>query len=141
MTERAPSYGLQIGQPMPTSIGLCADEYHALRQLRLAMEKETAAVKAREDEVEDYIINNLSKSDDTGAAGKFYRAQIKVDTAPKLAEGAGWQALTAHVARTGEFDLLQKRLNNTAVKDRWDAGADVPGVERMRVVKVSITKI
>ena len=67
---------LAVGSPLPKSIGLCADLYSDVRALRLMMEKEVEAVQARETEVKNFIIDNLSKSDDTGAAGKRFRAQI-----------------------------------------------------------------
>lgn len=126
------------GATLPQSIGLCADEYARVRAIRLAMEKEVEGVKARETEIREHIIANLSKSDDTGAAGKHYRAQIVMKVKPKLSD---WAALTAAIQETGRFDLLQKRLGEKAVEDLWADGFDVPGVERMNIPEVSITKI
>jgi hypothetical protein len=123
---------------MPQSIGLCADEYHDVRDLRLAMEKEVEAVKARESEIRTHIIDNLSKSSDTGAAGLRYRAQIVTKAVPKLAD---WSLFTAAVQKTGRFDLIQKRLSEKAVADLWAEGFSVPGVEKINVPEVSITKI
>lgn len=129
---------LAVGAPMPRSIGLCADEFARVRALRLLMEKETEAVKAREGEIREHIITNLSKSDDTGASGLKYRAQIVVKVKPKLTD---WAALTKTIQETGRFDLLQKRLGEKAVEDIWAEGFDVPGVEKMNIPEVSITKI
>ena len=126
------------GTPLPASIGLCADEYARVRQLRLAMEKEVEGVKARESEIREHIIANLSKSDDTGAAGKHYRAQIIVQVKPKLAD---WAALCKVIQETGRFDLIQKRLGEKAVEDLWADGFDIPGVECMNIPTVSIAKI
>lgn len=127
-----------VGAPMPKSIGLCADDYAAVRAIRLRMEKEVEAVKARESEIREHIISNLSKSDDTGAAGLKYRAQIVMKTKPKLSD---WALLTQCVAETGRFDFLQKRLGEKAVEDMWEQGFDIPGIERMNIPDVSITKI
>ena len=124
--------------PIPTSIGRCADLYSDTRQLRLAMEKEAAEVKAYESKIRDYIIDNLSKSDDTGASGLKYRAQIVTKLQASVTD---WTATHAYVQKTGRFDLLQKRISDTAVKAMWEEGETVPGVERMNVVDVSITKI
>lgn len=123
---------------MPPSIGLCADLYSEVRELRLAMQKHVDAVKARETEIREFIINNLSKSDDTGAAGKRYRAQIVTKDVPALKD---WDAFTNFVIKSARFDLLQKRLSDRAVKDMWEEGQDVPGVEKFRTVDVSITKV
>lgn len=123
---------------MPPSIGLCADLYSEVRELRLAMQKHVDAVKQRESEIREHIINNLSKSDDTGAAGKRYRAQIVTKDVPALKD---WDAFTDYVIAHGRFDLMQKRLSDRAVKDMWEEGQDVPGVEKFRTVDVSITKL
>jgi hypothetical protein len=129
---------LQQGAPLPPSIGLCADLYSEVRELRLAMQKHTDAVKARETEIREHIIDNLSKSDDTGAAGKRYRAQIVTKDVPALKD---WDRFTAFVMKSGRFDFLQKRVADKAVKDAWEEGLDVPGVEKFKTVDVSITKI
>lgn len=126
------------GSPLPASIGLCADMYHDVRELRLAMQKEVDAIEAREKEIKDYIVNNLSKSDDTGAAGKRYRAQIVTKVTPAAAD---WEKIHAYVAENDRFDLLQKRLSDKAVQDTWESGEEIPGVERFNSVSVSITKL
>lgn len=133
---------LEVGAPMPKSIGRCADLYHDVRELRLLMEKEVEAIKSRETEIQEWIINNLSKSDDTGAAGLRYRAQVRSETKPQVnEEQGGWKALWAFIAKNNRFDLLQKRLGEKAVADMWDAGETVPGVAKVHVPKLSITKI
>jgi hypothetical protein len=129
---------LAVGSPLPPSIGLCADLYSDVRALRLMMEKEVEAVKARENEIREHIISNLSKSDDTGAAGKRYRAQIVMKEVPKIAD---WTKLTGYILANDAFDLIQKRLSDTAVTGRWEAGELVPGVDKMNIPSVSITKI
>lgn len=126
------------GAPLPGSIGLCADLYAEVRELRLAMQKHVDEVQAREREVREHIIANLSKSDDTGAAGKKYRAQIVTKLKPSLKD---WDAFTAFVAKNQRFDLLQKRMSEKAVLDMLEEGESVPGIERFNAVDVSITKI
>lgn len=126
------------GDPMPKSIGLCADEYSAVRALRLAMEKLVESVKARETEIQEYIIVNLSSGSDTGASGLKYRAQIVKKDAVHIKD---WQAFTGYVLENDRFDLLQKRLSDKAALDLFADGVDVPGLEKMKVPKVSITKI
>lgn len=127
-----------LGAEMPESIGGCADLYAEVRDLRLAMKKRVEEVEAREKEVRDYIIANLSKSADTGAAGKRYRAQIRVKVKPTVED---WSKVHAFILETQRFDLLQKRLSEKAVEDTWEEGEEIPGVGRFNAVDVSITKI
>lgn len=129
---------LEVGAPLPKSMGRCADLYNDVRQLRLAMDKEVEAVKARESEIREYIISNLSKSADTGAAGLRYRAQIVMKDSPRATD---WQALWGYIAKHNRFDLLQKRLGEKAVMDTLADNVKIPGVEVVHVPDVSITKI
>lgn len=123
---------------IPESIGRCADLYHDVRDLRLAMAKEVEAVEEFEREVKQRIIDNLSKSEDTGASGLRYRAQVVTTVKPTVSD---WPTLQAHILATKNFDLVQKRISDKAVADRWEAGEVIPGVERFNSVGVSVTKI
>ena len=124
--------------PIPESIGRCADLYHDVRDLRLAMAKEVEEVETFERRVKQHIIDNLSKSEDTGAAGLRYRAQVVTKVKPTVTD---WGALHSYVAQTGRFDLLQKRASDTAVQATWGEGIEIPGVERFNSVDVSVTKL
>lgn len=126
------------GSPLPNSIGACADLFHDVQELRRAMAKEVEAVERREREIKNHIIDNLSKSDDTGAAGLRYRAQIVTKTVPAAED---WDKIRAYVAQTGRFDLLQNRLSDKAVTDMWEEGEEVPGIGRFNSVSVSIKKL
>lgn len=131
---------------MPQSIGRCADLYHDVRELRLAMEKEVEDVQRFESAVKAHILDNLSKSADTGAAGLRYRAQRTEKKVPKIRQDddnpqIGWPQFWAYVVKTSRFDLVQKRLADKAIKDMWEAGETVPGVEVLNVPDVSITKL
>lgn len=139
---------LKVGGPLPTSMGRCADLYHDVREMRLAMEKEVAEIAARENEIKSHIIDNLSKGSDTGAAGLRYRAQVVTKRTPRIASASdgypqgGWGALTSWIRKHNRFDLLQKRLSDKAVMD-WQEqeGRNLPGIETVNVPSLSVTKI
>ena len=131
------------GYPINPALGRVADEYQRVRALRLAMTKEVEAVEAREKELKEHLIANLSKSKaaggDTGAAGLLYRAQITTDTVYRATD---WTALHKWIATNDRFDMLQKRLSDKVVAEYIeDTGALLPGTEKVLVPKVSITKI
>lgn len=129
---------LELGGPIPRSVGRTADLYSDIRTLRLTMEKDVEKVKAREHELREHIINNLSKSDDTGASGLRYRAQIVMKDVPRAAD---WTKIHNYIQQSGRFDLLQKRLGEKAVMDMVEDGNQIPGVDIVHVPDVSITKI
>jgi len=51
-----------------------------------------------------------------------------------------WNAFYKYVSETGSYDLLHKRLSNTAFRDRWAAGEEIPGTSSSSIWEVSITK-
>lgn len=124
----------------PESIGRTADLFHDLNEVRLKADKLAEALKKFESGAKEHIINNLSKSSDTGAAGLRYRAQIVTKPKVRVAQ-EGWPALHGYIQQTGRFDLLQKRLLDSAVMDMVNAGETPPGIETFNEVGVSITKI
>lgn len=139
---------LEQGAPMPPSVGRCADLYRDVRDLRLAMEKEVEKIKARETEVKNYIIDNLSTSQDTGAAGLRYRAQLVTKTAFRIGSATedspegGWGAFCSWIRKNDRFDMLQKRVSEKAAADFYEQeGRVVPGLEKVNVKDVSVTKI
>lgn len=139
-----PDY-LTLGGPLPQSLGGCADLLHDVRELRLQMEKEADTIKRRESEIKEHLITNLSKRDDTGSAGRRYRAQVKTTTKMRVATGDGqdgWGMLYAWIRQNDRFDMLQRRLSDKAVED-WvaDNGQPLPGTEKFNAVDISITKI
>lgn len=126
------------GAPIPDSIGRCADLLHEVKSLRLDMDKEVDVVRQRERELEEHIIQNLTAGEDTGAAGLLYRVQVVKKTKPKPSD---WSAIHAYIQETGRFDLLQKRLSDKAVMDMLAEDEEVPGVERIHIPQISLTKI
>jgi hypothetical protein len=132
---------LTVGGPMPVSIGRCADLYHDVREMRLAMEKEVAALQARETEIHEHILANLSKSDDTGAAGLRYRAQVVVKPKVRLLADQ-WGGFTSWMNKNNRFDMIQRRLNDKAALDYVaETGQVLPYWERLQIPSLSVTKI
>jgi hypothetical protein len=124
---------------IPKSLGACADLLYDLREKRLAAQKVVDAFATDETALKEHINENLPKGD-TGASGKHHHISVYTDPVPRIEDP---DALYAHIKKTGDFDLLQRRLNNAAVKERWDDPKNkkgVPGVGTFNVVKVSLTK-
>ncbi len=125
------------GAELPKSVGACADLFKEVESLYRDMKSETDDVYERLGEIREHIIANLSKSDDTGASGLKYRAQVKSEAKPKAAD---WDKIYAYITKHKRFDLLQRRLSEKAVMELYEAEG-MPGIERIHVKKVSITKI
>lgn len=122
----------------PKALGACADKLYQLREARLAKQKEAEAIEAEEKALKEHLINTLPKSEANGVAGKVARVTVVTKPVPQVKD---WEKFYAHVKKTGQFELMQRRLSDTAIKERWEAGKSVPGVESFNVVTVSINKV
>lgn len=125
------------GSPLPESLGERADLYKEVEELRLAMQKKVDAVKKRETEIKNSIIEDLPKGD-TGAAGQRYRVQVTTKPAASVNDR---DAFNAFVRENNRFDLLSKSVSQRAIKDMWEGGEDVPGVERVNTPGLSFRKL
>lgn len=123
---------------MPKSMGQCADLFYKLRAARLLAQNAVNDLEKDEAELREHIINNLPKSQASGAAGKVARAQIVPSYEPQVDD---WDKFYAHMSRKKEFDLMNRAINRKAIKERWDNGKEVPGVKKFKVVKLSVTKL
>jgi hypothetical protein len=123
---------------MPKTLALCADELYKTREARLVAQKAVEALESKESALKEHLINNLPKSDASGVAGKLARVTIVTKVIPQVKD---WDKFYKFIKKTGSFDLMQRRLTDTAVQERWDNGKEVPGVEPFNVVKVSLNKV
>lgn len=131
-------------EPGTMKLGEVVDSYKQLNMIRLAMQKEVDNVEAVEKKFREHLVNKLEKSDEKGVFGLKYKAQHKTKRIPKIkGEGdqTGWPALWGWITLTGRFDVLQKRLNDKAVMEMYDAGELPPGIETMLVSEISVTKV
>lgn len=122
----------------PKNPGAMADLLYLAREDRLRLQKIVDQIESLEKDLKAHFIDNLSKKDSTGVAGKRARVQIVTEDVPQVED---WEATYAYIKKKGEFDLLNRALNKAAVKARWEAKKEVPGVRHFTVSKVSVTKV
>lgn len=133
-------------RPLPKTLGACADEIGAidarLKEIdvelrRLKVSKEAIELAERRKLLEKKLIDELPASDADGICGKTTRATIKAKRVPVVKD---WNVLCKYVKKTGAFELFHRQVTVEAVRERWDAKKEVPGVEGFTVKKLSITK-
>jgi len=126
------------GTQIPSGVGAQADEYSAVREERLRIEKVAAGVKEREMEIFNCILSTLNESTDTGASGKFYRVQRVEKETNQVKD---WAAFHKYVQDNGAFELMQRRLNDKAVREQIEGGETLPGIEKAIVPTLSFRKV
>lgn len=126
---------------MPVSLNKLAqavDKYYETRECRLALDKQAAEMKKKESELKQFLIDNISKSDATGVSGQLMRATVKTTVEPTPED---WPSIYKYILKKKEFDLLQRRLSVTAVRERWDQDIEINGIGKIVVPNISLTKI
>ena len=126
----------------PKSLAACADLLYETRAERLALQKQAEELAKQEAALKDYLIERLPAQQASGISGKLAHACVVSDTIPIYDGDAGKEALWAHIRKTGQIELVQGlRLSLPAIRERWEAGKEVPGVTRMQKHDISITKV
>lgn len=123
---------------IPKTVGACADLLLELKADKAAKQKEVDDIAEKITALQNHLIATLPKSEQTGAVGKIAKALIKVTQEPAV---ENWDLFYAHIAKTKSWDLLQRRPSPPAIKERWEAKKQIPGVGTTPIVKVSVTKI
>jgi len=130
--------------PAKLPMGQVADLLYDLRQSAKLLTTTVAgfddvippAIKA----LEEHFIQSLKVGEASGVQGMRSRVQVTDDPVPVVKPEA-WSKLYAYIARTKQWELLNKAINRAAVKERWAAKKQVPGVDVFHVKKVSCTKL
>jgi hypothetical protein len=115
-----------------------ADKLYTVRERRLALKRQVDELQKEETSISDFLIEHIAKDDATGVAGKLVRVTVVTKPKPTL---KSWDDLIAYCRRRNAWDLIQHRLSEDAVNQRWADGKEVPGVEVFNVVKLSLNKV
>lgn len=126
---------------IPKTIGACADKLYKLREKRYELSRQIKEIEAEEAELKEYVINSLNKQESAGVSGKIANVRVKAENVPVVED---WEAFYKYVARTKSFDMLQRRINTKAVRERIEDKKDFAskaGIGSFTTVSVSITKL
>ena len=87
--------------------------------------------------MEDTLINELPKNDITGASGSLARCEVVTTSHASVTD---WALLYQYIKERDAWDLLQRRVSDTAWRGRLEEGAEVPGVGTYNRVAVKLYK-
>lgn len=113
------------------------NNYISIRAQRLAKDKEAAEMAELEKVLKDEIVLKFRNSnmDALGSVNGVVKMTRLIE--PRADD---WPAIREYIVEHNAFELLHARLTSTAVKERWDAGEEIPGVGRSEVYKLSVSK-
>ena len=124
---------------MPKTLELTAliDNYCELRDTRLAAQREVDQIARQETEAKQTLIKALQSQELSAAASAKYLVKYKLEDKPIA---SNWDDIYRYIQDTGSFDLLQRRLLESAVKARWEDDEELPGITTYPVDKLTVSK-
>lgn len=126
-----------IPKEAPTTSLDLALAWRNLRAHRLELQKQVDEVQKQEGELKGKLMDKLRKSKSKSVSNGVRLFQLVTTMEPTVQD---WDKLWGHVKKTGHFDLLYKRVNPAAVKERWEHKQLVPGVKAFPVEQISDTE-
>lgn len=123
---------------LPKELGALAD---MLLQLDQKWDVEAAEhaekerqYKADRTQITDYMFQHFDEAKMEGALGK--RSVVEVERTP-VATPKDWPKIWAYIKKYNAWELLHKRLSSTAVRERWEAGKEIPGIDKFIAKKIT----
>ena len=118
-------------------LGTAIDKLYELRSQRLDVEQVVKTMKSDELALRVHIKQMLDSINLDGAKGSAATAAVITSVDPVAKD---WLQIYEFIRENDAFDMLQKRLSSMAVKERWESGILVPGIEKFDNWDLSITK-
>lgn len=103
-----------------------AEQFHQVRQKRLHLNREVAALEQQEATLKYQLTREMKAR---GLTSFKTTGHTVVYEEVKEPYAADWSKVIQYVKETGSVDLFQKRLTLSAVRLRLEAGERIPGIE------------
>jgi hypothetical protein len=119
----------------PVMIGPIIDQLHDLRERKRELMKQVEVIEAEYGALEEQLMEKLDKEGTGKGAGTKASASISVSVVGNVTD---WDKFHAYVKKTGFFHLFQRRLSDPAVRELFDQGKKVPGVEPFKKRRLNL---
>lgn len=101
------------------------DKRLAIRQALADLAEQEKHLKEQQEEVDYQLMQKL----EADGLSKFSNDQATISISEQIVpQVEDWDALQAHILKTGEFELMQRRPAVKAYRELREAGIEVPGV-------------
>ena len=110
----------------PTVIGSTIDRMTDLREQKRALEAQVKVIEEEFTDLEEKLMAKFDAEGTTKGAGKKGSASITESIVGAVND---WEKFNAYVKKTGYFHLFQRRLSDAGVRELFEQGKKIPGVE------------
>lgn len=121
-----------------TKFALLADTYYETREKRLAMQRAVDAVEKEEKKMKAELIAAFKEHNFKAIGGHIVTITHKLK---KTAIATDWNKVHEYIIANDAWDIMQKRLTQSAIDLRWEDKISIPGVEAFPVDDLSISTV
>lgn len=122
----------------PAELAALTDQFAGLRRRKAELQKQVDEAASDADKIRKFLIAAMQEAGLNTVGGVIASVALRTKRVPKV---ENYDALYAHLRACGEFDLLYRRVNEAAVKERWNVGEQVPGVTSVEITDLSISTL
>jgi hypothetical protein len=133
---------------LPKTLAGVVDALYNVREERLAHDRESTVLKKDEAQLREHLIAKLSKGEESGVQGQVAFAYVDNGTAFTVKD---WDKFYAAIvkeysaaktpgAKAAAFRYLNRAVSKEPMQEKWDNGETFPGVERIPIKKVNVSK-
>jgi hypothetical protein len=115
-----------------------ADAYWSKREERLAIDRQSKVLKAEEDTYKEHLLIAMGKHELSAVGGELCRVERNRVAKPTVGD---WNEFYQYVRDHDAFDMLYRRLNERAIKDRLEDGENISGLVQVWVDTLSVHKV
>lgn len=138
MTTATPSRSRTTKAAKPLTIGQATDEMWALREKKRALEAQIKTIEEQMKSLEETVFGLMDAQDTRKAEGQHASVSINESTVGTVED---WDAVWAYIAKNKYFHLVQKRLSDPALRELWQLGKVVPGVQPFKKRSLSVRSL
>lgn len=123
-----------------TKLALVADIWFSTYTERLAADKVAAKLKTQEEAAKALLLEQMRMQGLTAIGGA--KVRVGMDPTPDYQPHIkDWEVFYKYILKTKDFSLLERRPGRAAIKERWEDGKEVPGVEKFPVYKLTRNEV
>ena len=118
--------------------GSLIDMVFALREERKLWETKAELIKEQEDRIKEHLIQRMTKEELKALSGRVAKCSLTETIKPNVKD---WDVLNEYITSHDAWDLRNKAANAAAFRARWEAGEEIPGVEKFKDISINVRKL
>jgi hypothetical protein len=102
------------------------------------LNKQVAEAKAQRSKVKTLVLSGMHAHGMVSVGGHIATVSRRTKRVPTVFD---WDELRRYIVANEAWELLHRRVAESAVTERWDAGEVLPGINGIEVETLSVTKV